>query len=64
MATAEMKQYFNTLSEEVQRSYEFAEAARKKGLDPEKNVAIPIAKNMAERVVGLISVAAPQVIGS
>ena len=64
VATAEMKQYFNTLSEEVQRSYEFAEAARKKGLDPEKNVAIPIAKNMAERVVGLISVAAPQVIGS
>ena len=64
VATPEMKKYFDTISEGVQRSYEFAEAARKKGLDPEKKVAIPIAKNMAERVVGLISVAAPQVIGS
>src|SRR3989344_7775575 len=64
VATPEMKKYFDTTSEGVQRSYEFAEAARKKGLDPEKKVAIPIAKNMAERVVGLISVAAPQVIGS
>ena len=63
-ATPEMKKYFKSIEDGVKRSYQIAEKARKKGLDPEKEVAIPIAKNMAERVVGLISVIAPQIIST
>ncbi len=61
-ASREMQKYFKIIDEEVQKSYQVAEAARKKGLDPEKEVPIPLAKNMAERVVGLISVVAPQIV--
>ena len=64
VATPEMKKYFKHINDEVKRSYSIAKTARKKGLDPEKEVAIPIANNMAERVAGLISVVAPQIIGS
>ncbi len=57
----EIQEYFDSLGSEVQRCYSLAAEARKKGLDPEDEVPIPLAKNMAERVVGLISVVAPQV---
>ena len=63
-ASSEMKKYFKSINDEVKQSYAVAETARKKGLDPENKVAIPVANNMAERVVGLISVLAPQIIGS
>jgi len=62
--TPEMKKYFERLDESVKKNYDLAKLARAKGLDPERNVAIPIAKNMAERVVGLISVMSPQVEGT
>ena len=38
-----------------------AEQARAKGLDPVDSVEIPLAMNMAEKVVGLISTIYPQV---
>ncbi len=63
-ASPAIQQYFEKISIEVARSYEVAKAARQKGLDPESEVPIPLAKNMAERVVGLISVVAPQVINT
>ena len=59
-----IKEYFKTIDEQVKYSYKIALKARKKGFDPEKEVPIPLAKNMAERVVGLISVVAPQILGT
>ena len=60
----DMQQYFDTLKQEVERCYVLADAARKNGYDPEKRVDIPLAKNMAERVEGLISAVAPELVGS
>lgn len=61
--TPSMQEYFQTLTDGVNFSYSIATKARKKGLDPEEEVPITLAKNMAERVVGLISVVAPQLMG-
>ncbi len=55
--------YFRELNEKLRRAYDLATAARKRGYDPELKVDIPIAKNMAERVEGLISAVAPQIVG-
>lgn len=60
-APPEIQKYFEEISQEVRKSYAVTEAARKKGFDPEEKVSIPLAKNMAERVVGLISVISPQI---
>jgi DNA polymerase II large subunit len=49
-----MDRYFSDIDDEVSNCYKVAEKARKKGMDPEKHVDIPLAKNMAERVDGLI----------
>ncbi len=59
----EMGAYFERLEKEMRKAYEIADSARKKGYDPEPKVDIPLAKNMAERVEGLISNVAPQLVG-
>ncbi len=59
-----MEQYFKALEQNVLACYTIAAGAREKGLDPERTVPIPLARNMAERVVGLISVVAPQIAGT
>ncbi len=59
-----IQEYFASISRGVAECYELAVLARKQGFDPEDNVPIPLAKNMAERVVGLISVVAPQLGGA
>ncbi len=56
--------YFARMDSEVQTIYTIAQTARSKGYDPELKVEIPLVKNMAERVEGLISSIAPQIIGS
>ena len=56
--------YTKQLTKEVERAYTLAAAARQKGYDPEETVNIPLAKNLAERVEGLVSVAAPQILNS
>ena len=61
--SSEMKEYFAKLNLGVNEAYLLAAEARSKGLDPETEVPIPLAKNMAERVVGLISVVAPKILG-
>lgn len=61
VASASMQKYFDGLNKEVLSCYKVAEQARAKGLDPEEIVPVPLAQNMAERVVGLISVVAPQI---
>jgi DNA polymerase II large subunit len=60
----EMEKYFKSIDNTLTKCYTLAGEARKKGLDPEEEAPIPVAKNMAERVVGLISVVAPQVVGT
>ena len=55
-----IKQYFKEIEDKSTVCYSVAEAARKKGLDPLGKVEIPIVKNLAERVIGLISVKYPQ----
>ena len=60
-ASPEMNKYFEDMIKEVNRMYAIAETARKKGMDPEDHVEIKLASNMAERVVGLVSVIAPQI---
>ena len=63
-ASKEMELYFQQINKEVDLVFSLAKSAREKGLDPEMEVSIPIAKNMAERVVGLVSIAAPQIINT
>jgi len=53
--------YFAMLEDQVKVCYSVAEEARTKGLDPLDKVEIPLARSLAEKVVGLISVVYPQV---
>lgn len=62
IASPEMQKYFEDIKKEVLKIHSVASLARKKGFDPVENVEIVIAENMAERVVGLISVVAPQIL--
>lgn len=60
----EMKEYFDKIYSDVLRGYDVANEARSKGYDPEEKVDSPLAANMIERVEGLISSVAPQLVGS
>ncbi|MEO2154869.1 MAG: DNA polymerase II large subunit, partial [Nanoarchaeota archaeon] len=55
--------YFNELREKTLVLYNIANQARKKGYDPIDKVEIPLAKDIAERVEGLISVKVPEIAG-
>jgi len=57
----EMQEYFQSIEKEIAKAYDTASKARKKGFDPVDKVELPLAKNMFERVEGLISVVAPQI---
>ena len=59
-----IKHYFEEIDKKVKLAYSVANKARKRGYDPEQRVCSPCAKNMAERVEGLISTIAPQIVGS
>jgi DNA polymerase II large subunit len=61
--SSRLQAYFDQLEKECKRAYEIASKARAKGYDPKKTVEVSLAKNMAERVIGIISVMAPQIIG-
>mgnify|MGYP001593013109 CR=1 FL=1 len=56
--------YFKLIERETKKVYAVAEEARKKNLDPVAKVEIPLAKSLAEKVVGLISALYPQMEGS
>ncbi|MEA3330045.1 MAG: DNA polymerase II large subunit [Nanoarchaeota archaeon] len=60
----ETEKYFKDFKEKVDIVYEIANKARAKGWDPVDEVEIPIAMNMAEKVVGLISTVYPQMLDS
>ena len=53
-ASDEMKDYFRTLSKKNDECYRIAEAARKRGRDPETFVEIPQAEDLASRVEKLL----------
>ncbi len=53
--------YFQELEDKVKVCYDVAGEARAKGLDPLDKVEIPLARSLAEKVVGLISVIYPQI---
>ncbi|MDD1774167.1 MAG: DNA polymerase II large subunit, partial [Methanobacterium sp.] len=46
--------YFDNLESETQKLYDIAKEARLKGLDIETEPEIPLAKDLAERVEGLV----------
>ncbi|MFH1592926.1 MAG: DNA polymerase II large subunit [Candidatus Woesearchaeota archaeon] len=56
-----MKDYFENLDKETKKALAIANDARAKGYDPAASVEIPLTENLAQRVVGLISVVAPQI---
>jgi len=58
--TPEMKKYFEELEKGCSEAYSVASAARSKLLDPSNQVEVKLAKTLSERVIGLISVVAPQ----
>jgi len=58
------QQYFKAIESETKKIYKIAEEARSKGFDPVSKVEIPLARSLAEKVVGLISTIYPQMDGS
>jgi len=52
--SSNMHEYFIQLQKEIDKCYEIAQQARKKGLDPEYNVEIPQAQDLASRVEQLV----------
>ncbi|MBW3012323.1 DNA polymerase II large subunit, partial [Candidatus Woesearchaeota archaeon] len=60
-ASPQMQKYFDEINRQIKEEHKIAVKARSKGKDPELDVEISIAKNMAERVLGLISTIAPQI---
>src|SRR3989344_4112862 len=56
-----IKEYYDNLEKSIKKIYNLSEKARSLGYDPIDKVEIPLARNMAERVEGLISVVAPQI---
>ena len=56
------KNYFSFISNYVKKAYEIANEAHKKGYDPDDKVDIPVANNMAERVVNLVSANHPEIV--
>ena len=58
-----MQEYFDSIQKGVDLAHSVAVSARKKKYDPEPTPSIVLAKDMAERVEGLISTVAPQLKG-
>ncbi len=60
----EIDRYFSEIDSKLKQCYAAAGLARQKGYDPEPFIDIPMATNLAERVVGLVSAVAPALLGS
>ncbi len=56
--------YFAEIDAQLADMYSLANKCKNKGFDPEMKVETPLAQNMVERVIGLISVAAPHIVGT
>ena len=60
----EIQTYFDVLTNEVKKQYDFAAEARKQNKDPEPHVDILLARTVAERTEALIASIVPQILGS
>src|SRR3989338_8059828 len=58
------EEYISGIVTELNKAYAVARTARSKGYDSEDIVGIPLAKNMAERVEGIVSVSIPQIMNA
>ena len=59
-----INEYFEIIEKDVKFSYDKANEVRALHYDPEDKVEIFLAKDMAERVVGLLSTIAPQIVNT
>ncbi|MBW3010621.1 DNA polymerase II large subunit [Candidatus Woesearchaeota archaeon] len=57
----ETQAYFDMIDQKVKEEHKLASEARSKNFDPSPEVEISLAKDMAERVLGLIATVAPQI---
>ncbi|MCW1304891.1 MAG: DNA polymerase II large subunit, partial [Candidatus Parvarchaeota archaeon] len=64
IASEEMQGYFSEIESKVKTAYEIAQKARSLGLDPEDFVDIPLARDLSERVEGLVAVLKPEIKGT
>ena len=58
-----IKKYFDNIDKNLDVTYNIANETRSKGFDPQPYVEMPVARDISERVEGLIAVAAPQIVG-
>ncbi len=58
------QQYLKEIEKQTKKVYAIAEKARAQGKDPVDKVEIPLARSLAEKVVGLIAAIYPQIGGS
>jgi len=61
---SKISNYFSSLDSYVKKAYDVATLAKKEGYDPKDFVEMPLAKEISERVEGLISVFSPQILNS
>ncbi len=61
---SKIDKYFSDLDKKLEIAYDLAKKAKSKGFDPHKHIEMPLAKEISQRVEGLISVFAPQVLNS
>ena len=61
---SKIEEYFNFIDKHLDEAYNIAQKARQEGYDPKDEVEIPLARDISERVEGLVSAAAPQILGS
>ncbi len=57
--SAGIRRYFEELDSQIRNAYAAAAKAREKGYDPSEQVEIQLARNMGERVEGLVGVVQP-----
>lgn len=59
-----IEEYFTYIDEYLEKAYVIARKAKAKGFDPKDEVEMPLAKEISQRVEGLISVFTPQILNS
>jgi DNA polymerase II large subunit len=64
VASRSMNQYFKDLEVKALKEYELATEAREKNFDPKNKVEITLARNIGERIEGLVSAVQPEIKGS
>ena len=61
---SKIKNYFSSIDKYIEKSYEISNECKKMGYDPKLEVEVPIAKDISQRVEGLVSVFVPKIIDS